>query len=402
MQETGTLEHRFHCAATMPEGGWPEPPPKARPALQKLNAGRLKLLQTRALLVLRVPIMTPKAEGDIMWLLEPNFNDAGMDAAVWFFDGSMLNGKWMPLRSTGFGIAVVSRAGKLMACARGCPPHWCATAAAAEAWALLQVLKMQPFPPSMVTDCMALLTTLQGDPMAATRADKQLARIWVGIADTLGGCFRGMAETQDLIWMPAHTTTRSVGEVKLSNGLRLTMLHWRANRLVDGLAKLSAAQAQDLPEALRLISSSEAAVRHAAKLLGRTTHAANHHRTIVTGDDGSQKVKFLRDAMAAPNRPKRRLSPRPQASSIASAPAEQQERPSEDAAALPPPLKARKALSGDRVHWAEERRLGEQRLRLRVDEIGSSLRARPGAATASDRMAALRRRVGLPSRPEEA
>ena len=52
--------------------------------------------------------------------------------------------------------------------------------------------------------------------------------------------------------------------------------------------------------------------------------------------------------------------------------------------------------------FAWERRLGEQRLRLRVDEIGSSLRARPGALTASDRMAALRRRIGLSSRPGEA
>jgi len=232
------------------------------------------------MLVLKVPIMRPRLEGDLMWLLEPDFNDPRIDEAMWFFDGSMLNGKWLPLRSTGFGIAIVSRTGKLMACARGCPPHWCATAAAAEAWALLQVLKMQPFPPSMVTDCMALLTTLQGDPTMATRADKQLARIWVGIADTLGGCFRSMAETQRLTWMPAHTTTKSVGEVKLSNGLRLTMLHWRANRLVDALAKLSASQAQHLPEAVRLISSSEAAVRHAAKLLGRTTHAANHHSTV--------------------------------------------------------------------------------------------------------------------------
>jgi len=352
------------------------------------------------MLVLKVPIMRPRLEGDLMWLLEPDFNDPRIDEAMWFFDGSMLNGKWLPLRSTGFGIAIVSRTGKLMACARGCPPHWCATAAAAEAWALLQVLKMQPFPPSMVTDCMALLTTLQGDPTMATRADKQLARIWVGIADTLGGCFRSMAETQRLTWMPAHTTTKSVGEVKLSNGLRLTMLHWRANRLVDALAKLSASQAQHLPEAVRLISSSEAAVRHAAKLLGRTTHAANHHSTVVTGDDGKQQVKILRDAMPAPPRPKRRLSPRPEKSTGAAEAAQPLEATSDGAPALPPPLKARKVLTGGTAHRAEEKRLEEQRLRQRVDEIGSALCKRPGAVTASERMASLRRRLGLPRQPD--
>ena len=75
---------------------------------------------------------------------------------------------------------------------------------------------MQPFPPHMVTDCMALLTTIQSDPQQATRANKQLARIWTDVATTLGGCFRGLAESQHLTWMPAHTTAKCVGEVKLS------------------------------------------------------------------------------------------------------------------------------------------------------------------------------------------
>ena len=82
LQATGTLEHRLRCATTTPEGGWPQPPPKARLALQKLSANRLRLLQTRALLVLKVPIMRPKLEGDLEWLLEPDFNDPIMDEAM--------------------------------------------------------------------------------------------------------------------------------------------------------------------------------------------------------------------------------------------------------------------------------------------------------------------------------
>ena len=188
---------------------------------------------------------------------------------------------------------------------------------------------------------------------------------------------------------------------QLPEAVRLTMLHWRANRLVDALAKLAASEAQHLPEAVRLICSSEAAVRHAAKLLGRTTHAANHHSTCVVGGDGTHKVVVLRDAMPAPTRPKRRLSPKPKAGASASAANQPQESSSDGAAALPPPLKARKVLTSGRAHLAREKRLEEQRLRLRVDEIGSALRTRPDAATASDRNADLRRRLGLRSRPVE-
>ena len=155
------------------------------------------------------------------------------------------------------------------------------------------------------------------------------------------------------------------------------------------------------PEAVRLICSAEAAVRHAAKLLGRTTHAANHQGTVVMGDDGQHKVVLLRDAMPAPTGPKRRLSPKPRASASAAAVDQPQEASSDGLAALPPPLKARKVLTSGQAHLARVKCLEEQRLRLRVDEIGSSLRTRPGAATASDRIADLRRRIDLRSRPEE-
>ena len=56
-----------------------------------------------------------------------------------------------------------------------------------------------------------------------------------------------MVEDSKLVWMPAHTSTGAVREAKLSNGTRLSMLDWRANRLVDALAKISALEAQYLP-----------------------------------------------------------------------------------------------------------------------------------------------------------
>lgn len=392
LEATGTLEHRFLCRATTPQGGWPLPPSKASLAVCSLGPHRLRLLQTRGMLVLRIPVQRPKQEGDFFWLLQPSLDDPAIDAAVWYFDGSMLNGKWLPLRSTGFGIAVVSKQGKLLGCGRGSPPHWCATAAAAEAWALQEVLAMLPFPPEMRTDCQALLKTLAGSPSSASATDKQLARIWVNIANSLGGCFKAVAGANQLVWMPAHTTTSSVGEVKLSNGRKLTMLDWRANRLVDALAKMSALEAQYLPEAIKLIKSAEAAVRYAAMLLGRTTHAANNHTTVVTDENGKQSNKVIRDAMPAPQRPKRRLSP----CRATETPGKQSARSGicEGSTVLPPPLKAPRtgALCSNP---ASARKLEQERLKRRVDDIASTLSVTPGKPSASDRIAALRQRVGI-------
>ena len=61
------------------------------------------------------------------------------------------------------------------------------------------------------------------------------------------------------------------------NGQRLSTVDWRANRLVDALAKLDAAL-RELPAAcVKLLDSAECAVKHSAKLLARVTHAANNH-----------------------------------------------------------------------------------------------------------------------------
>ena len=64
--------------------------------------------------------------------------------------------------------------------------------------------------------------------------------------------------------------------------LPFTTVDWRANRLVDALAKLSALEAQYLPAAIKLLKSAEKAVLYAAKLLGRVTYAAEHHSIKVT------------------------------------------------------------------------------------------------------------------------
>ena len=105
-----------------------------------------------------------------------------------------------------------------------------------------------------------------------------------------------------LVWMPAHQSIATVGEAKLSNGARLTMLDWRANRLEDVLAKRAAAVRAPPVAVARILRWAQAAVRHHAMLLARVTHAANHCEILETMPDGSVVKRILRDSVEAPRR----------------------------------------------------------------------------------------------------
>ena len=142
----GTLEHRFRCEATRPSQGWPDTPPLARKALGTIGAKRREVLKDRGLLVIRLPARSHADEGEFRWIVDPTECEV-IDNAAWYFDGSMLNGRWKALRLTGFGVAVATPAGDLLGNGLGWPPTWVTTAAAAEAWALSVVLELVPFPP---------------------------------------------------------------------------------------------------------------------------------------------------------------------------------------------------------------------------------------------------------------
>jgi len=243
--------------------------------------------------------------------------DVDVASCVWYLDGSLLDGEWVDYRATGFGLAVVALDGGLVAFGRGCPPGWCTTAAAAEAWALATALTLSPFPPQLRTDCQALLTTAEEGAHKALGANRPLARAWAVIAAALDGDLANLTREKKLVWLPAHQTTAAIGERLLSNGRLFSAIDWRANRLVDALAKKAAAERQAPAAITRLLGSAKAAVRHAAALLGEVTHAANNHRTNVTGPDGSVHVKVVRDAMPKPargdgaTREQRRMPPPP-------------------------------------------------------------------------------------------
>ena len=302
LKEVGTLQHRACCTVTRPEGGWPKVPKKAELARKKLQEARTRFLDTRALLTITVPAPAARQDGRFEWLRLPDLNDPAIDDATWYFDGSMFDGKVQLLRATGFGIAITSPEGDLLGTARGNPPQWCSTAAAAEAWALLEVLRHSTSPPKMRTDCLSLVKTAQGGTEAATAPSRQLARIWVCVANILDGDLTALERTNLLVWQPAHQTVQSIGQRHGSDGRKITAIDWRANRLVDALAKQAAEEVRATKQARNLIQSGREAARHAACCLGQITLAANNHKAERIGEDGNMHTVTLRDSQDAPKK----------------------------------------------------------------------------------------------------
>ena len=179
-EHLGTMEHRFSCPKTCPQTGWPKPPAIASKPLRRISDRRSNILRSHGMLAVRLPPRPHHQDGQFAWLAAPDHNDPGLTNATWYCDGSMLNGKWKPLRITGFGIAVVSAEGSLIGHGLGWPPSWVTTAAAAaaESWALSIVLQLVRLPPKLTTDCLALLQTAKEGTQKATHHSKPLARIW--------------------------------------------------------------------------------------------------------------------------------------------------------------------------------------------------------------------------------
>ena len=110
------------------------------------------------------------------------------------------------------------------------------------------------------------------------------------------------------MWMPAHLSLAEVGEAKLSDGVRLTTVDWRANRLADALAKAAARRRLPYRGIDSLLAVAAKAARHAARLLGRVTHSANNHTVMEIGPDGVLVSRVVRD-VAPLVRPRHTLRP---------------------------------------------------------------------------------------------
>ena len=120
------------------------------------------------------------------------------------------------------------------------------------------------------------------------------------IGDCLNCDLQQLSSHDKLTWMPAHKPVSSIGHVKKSNGKVITAVEWRANRLVDGLAKLAAKSGEAPSSTVELPKSAESLAKFAAAQLGVATHAANNHICKGWLDSGKWVNKTTRDAQQQP------------------------------------------------------------------------------------------------------
>ena len=103
----------------------------------------------------------------------------------WYTDGSQRYGVTWGLRHTGSAVVVVSVRGDLIAFGLAVPPPWVRTAAAAELWALLLVVRASGGLPAVTTDCLSLLTAAAAGTDRAGDPGRLMAHVWRQIAAAL-------------------------------------------------------------------------------------------------------------------------------------------------------------------------------------------------------------------------
>jgi len=281
----------------MPHGGWPAPPEYNQKFLDMLKQPRRDLLVTRGLLSLKLRVPPPPKGATIHWVFLPTGGlEAAPSSATWYIDGSLYDeGYWFSKR-LGFGIVVVDADGTLLAMAHGISPSWIKDAAGAEVWAFYVALQLSPTPPRIVTDCKNITETLLAGVHVACEAKCPLARTWRMVAHILEDSGDTAAACKQTIWMPSHGSLASVGTVLKSNCTPVSTLDWRANRLVDALAKKAAAEFRLPAEIRHLLGNAEDTLERALAQLGFVTHCANNLKVCDNREDGTPFWRVARDS----------------------------------------------------------------------------------------------------------
>ena len=125
----------------------------------------------------------------------------------------------------------------------------------------------------------------------------------------LDGDITTLASLERVVWQPAHLTVQAVGQRRCSDGSKLTTVAWRANRLVDALAKQAANTIRATESTRKLVKSATTAALHSACLLGQVTFAANNHKVEQVNEEGCKVTIVKRDAQLAPRRRPQALKP---------------------------------------------------------------------------------------------
>ena len=264
----GTVAHRRKCSITAPAGGWPKHTEAGQKYIDQMTPSARSFLQNTGMGVIRVKTDKDDIEEEVRWHMTMS-DLVEQEKVTWYVDGSLLDGPRTLTSSTGAGFAGVDPQGILVAYGDATPPNWITTIPGVEAWIVQVILSATTVQKAIVTDCLGNVNTFEKGMEYATGAKRVLARIWQPIMEIA-------AERHiKLIWMPAHTTTASVGIRRKSDGRVLTPIDHRANALVDVLAKKAATLVKMPSYVLDLVLQAEAAFEHEAALLGVVTRTAN-------------------------------------------------------------------------------------------------------------------------------
>ena len=288
--ETGTTMHRYSCLATRPPAGWAPPPPAAEQFLLSLHSDRREFLMTHGILLMQLPELH-KPSSSVTWIVPPE--DGAVVGACWYTDGSLLDGQVAgsaALSTVGFGVLAVDDHNEIVAAGYGTPPSWISTIPGVEAWAIYIALQHSISARSITTDCLSVVKSSEHAATLAKAATCPLARTWALLASPLEDL------QTPLVWSPAHLSLQEACTRTKSDGCYMTFRDWRANRLVDVLAKKGAGWHRRPRELRTQADAAMAAASHALVLLGVVTKCANHHQ--VTGHDG--RVTVLRDSKPTP------------------------------------------------------------------------------------------------------
>ena len=98
--------------------------------------------------------------------------------------------------------------------------------------------------------------------------------------------------------MPSHRAAHGFGAALDSRGFPITAIMWRANRLVDALAKTAAAERRVPAQFYRCLADVQNYARYWIARLGVVTLAANRHTVTYWSKGGSTHTLVLRDSQA--------------------------------------------------------------------------------------------------------
>ena len=292
--DIGNIAHRRQCPQTLPTGGWSMPSKNAGKFIARFDRDRHRTALDHGLVLTRILLVPPPIDECFQWFLRP---PEPFDSSwTWYIDGSHIGGRLPGAGRTGFAVVIVAFDGSLVAYGNGHPPDWIVDASGAEAWALFIALRLCSFFPQVITDCFNLLKFIEEGPQAAGASHKPLARLWNMIFPLCDSMSTECIANRLLIWMPAHKSTSAIGTCIRSDGRFVSAIDWRANRLVDYLARLAAMQHASPDLASYIYKQALQAAEYCAAYLGTVTHKANNHSMPVLKPNGSVVFSCHRDS----------------------------------------------------------------------------------------------------------